>query len=513
MQVIRSHEDWADIDAYEGEAEIHFNLQMPITHTKFEDLPEHIKAEGDEEDVYVRGPVYVGNDEMLDRHKELVDGKAIIKSWPSYQKNPVILFNHRKDYGTIGRMLEVKMGEWPGYDFEVPIGYAMIDGDEEKIARKIRKGLLRAFSIGFIAKAGVKECIDKDKENCYMIFTEIDWIETSIVDIPASPGAIFEVEKAIVKKSWKAPSEVIKTDKAEVSTDVFTTVAEAEARAEELGCEGIHSHEVENDDGTTTTVYMPCNSHDDYTEITGEDLETPDSAGYKPDEEKMSEQDAFAAAVYDLWQNLHTEDKNEEQSCDCGGTCSTKDASENTAPLNSPVVKSEDIAPEGGQKMTAEELIETTEAQEEPEAPVANEKEAPLPKPVEVLVSVVEELGSIKSALTALEQKFAISASIDELNATIEAKDSEIAELKAAEIEAAKQAEFDAAVQAKIDEMGLVAPSADTPAPERKSAPVEEVKEVASVDATTLDPKMKASPGIAGLQGWLEYQLHARGRQ
>ena len=163
--------------------------------------------------------------------------------------------------------------------------------------------------------------------------------------------------------------------------------------------------------------------------------------------------------------------------------------------------------------MTAEELIET-EAHEEPEAPVeTQEKEAPLPKPVEVLVSVVEELGSIKTALTALENKFALSASIDDLNATIEAKDAEIAELKAAEIEAAKQAEFDAAVQAKIEEMGLVAPSEEpTPAPERKSAPVAEEATPAPA-VTDLDPKNSISKGVQGLQGWLEYQLAARGRQ
>ena len=62
--------------------------------------------------------------------------------------------------------------------------------------------------------------------------------------------------------------------KREVSKDVFTTEAEAVARAEEIGCTGTHSHD---DDGNT--VYMPCGSHADYTRLTGEELENEES-GY-----------------------------------------------------------------------------------------------------------------------------------------------------------------------------------------------------------------------------------------
>lgn len=61
-------------------------------------------------------------------------------------------------------------------------------------------------------------------------------------------------------------------EKAEVRRDVFTTEAEAKARAEEIGCVGTHSHD---EDGET--VYMPCRTHEDYTEATGEDLKFDDS--------------------------------------------------------------------------------------------------------------------------------------------------------------------------------------------------------------------------------------------
>lgn len=58
--------------------------------------------------------------------------------------------------------------------------------------------------------------------------------------------------------------------KSEVERDVFTTEAEAQERAEAIGCSGTHAHETE--DGT---VYMPCASHSDYERLTGDELETP----------------------------------------------------------------------------------------------------------------------------------------------------------------------------------------------------------------------------------------------
>ena len=55
--------------------------------------------------------------------------------------------------------------------------------------------------------------------------------------------------------------------KREVRKDVFTTIEEAEARSIELGCRGYHAHQ-EGDD----VVYMPCESHNDYEDATGETL-------------------------------------------------------------------------------------------------------------------------------------------------------------------------------------------------------------------------------------------------
>ena len=74
---------------------------------------------------------------------------------------------------------------------------------------------------------------------------------------------------AVCSASYNSKGEEqVNDEKREVSKDVFTTEEEAEARAEEIGCSGIHSHD---QDGMT--VYMPCASHADYTRLTREEDE------------------------------------------------------------------------------------------------------------------------------------------------------------------------------------------------------------------------------------------------
>ena len=98
---------------------------------------------------------------------------------------------------------------------------------------------------------------------------------------------------AVCNSSYNSKEEEqVNDEKREVSKDVFTTEAEAEARAEEIGCSGTHSHD---EDGNT--VYMPCASHADYTRLTGEELENEESGyGYggrmkKPKKPKKKEAD------------------------------------------------------------------------------------------------------------------------------------------------------------------------------------------------------------------------------
>jgi len=69
--------------------------------------------------------------------------------------------------------------------------------------------------------------------------------------------------------------------KEEIRKDVFDNPGEASARAKQIGCEGIHSHD---EDGNK--VFMPCKTHEEYTELTGREL-----SGYKPKKPKKKEEE------------------------------------------------------------------------------------------------------------------------------------------------------------------------------------------------------------------------------
>ena len=70
-------------------------------------------------------------------------------------------------------------------------------------------------------------------------------------------------------------------EKRELRRDVFTTQAEAEERAKEIGCSGFHVH---NEDGTE--VFMPCASHDAYIAAEGRDVSGYDEDGKKKPKRK-----------------------------------------------------------------------------------------------------------------------------------------------------------------------------------------------------------------------------------
>lgn len=58
----------------------------------------------------------------------------------------------------------------------------------------------------------------------------------------------------------------LRSNRAALGGDVFTTEEEAQARAEEIGCSGTHSMDQDGQE-----VYMPCSTHAAYMEATGEE--------------------------------------------------------------------------------------------------------------------------------------------------------------------------------------------------------------------------------------------------
>jgi len=70
-------------------------------------------------------------------------------------------------------------------------------------------------------------------------------------------------------------------DKGEIRTDVFDNPGEANARAQEIGCSGLHSHE-ENG----RNIFMPCATHEEYERRIGTELKPGDN-------EYTSKQDSY----------------------------------------------------------------------------------------------------------------------------------------------------------------------------------------------------------------------------
>jgi len=146
----------------------------------------HKAADDESGDIIIEGPVSSSD---VDRDGDIVDPNAVMAAWPLYQKNPIIRFNHGRE--GIGFMTDVRMGEDDNGN-PIPIGKALIDANEKAIVSKIQKGIYRSFSIGFRVEA--KEAV-KDGETTRLKFTKIDWVETSVVDIPSNRKATFSVVK------------------------------------------------------------------------------------------------------------------------------------------------------------------------------------------------------------------------------------------------------------------------------------------------------------------------------
>jgi len=472
----------------------------------------------DPDDVIVRGPVYVGNADMLDRHSELVAPEAILNAWGNYSKNPVILYNHSKDAGVIGRMLDVEMGMWDGIEGEVPIGRALIDGGEKAIVRKIRKGMLRAFSIGFIAKAAIKECADED--SCYLTFTDIDWLETSVVDVPASPNALFQVEKHIIGYEDLGDSFAIVFEK-EYSDDEDIADEDDDddmVVEESVGCGGCGTcncgskvieadteQDLAIDESTTISelkdlisslndrldaispISEPQSSKSECTES----LNTPidEDIGYTAKANTMTDETIIETAEQESLVVVEDSITTPE--------LEIKTVEESTEEV---VVKATEEATEEAEELPAEELPaevveEVAEATEEESAPSD-------PTTTAILIEVVKALTGVEARLSTIESHVAVDDEINSLKAQLEALKTE---KDAAIAEAALEAEVSKRVAALVGEVPAAELSANP-----KSIGGATVPKV-NKSITRHDPQPVVSHGMNGLASWLENQISSRG--
>tara|TARA_R110000803_G_scaffold107958_3_gene176138 strand:- start:1693 stop:3279 length:1587 start_codon:yes stop_codon:yes gene_type:complete len=520
--MILSDDEWNARSGVERELSMEIRVQSPFKVDKdFKNLHDDGEYEIDDGDVVIRGPVYVGDEHMLDRHSELVDMKAIFDAWAGYQKNPVILYNHSKTDGVIGRMIDVEMGAWDGIEGDVPIGRAIIDGGEEAITRKIRKGFLRAFSIGFIAKAAVKECLDEDM--CYIRFTEIEWLETSVVDVPASPNALFSVEKHIlgyedmgdrIAVLFAKPEDDSTPSDDEVAIDIDSDNEES-GKSSSCGC---NHNKVEPDEEREEVSPIGTFGIDE-----NEALEARLSlieAFIEASEGKSSDTNSFNTP---LQQPLVHPEPEMTTMTETEIIAKSEEAEELVEEVLAEEVLEEEVLEEATEEVVeaTEELAEEELVEEELVEEEVLVEEAVSEEVVEVkstddlLFGIVKTLSNIDTRIAELETKFSnpdMSEEVALLSATIAEHEATILSLteekNAAEAEAAIEAEVSKRVASVI---GQATSSTSKHAAAPKSLVASLDKPAKKSGMTQYDPVPEVTAGMNGLAGWLQNQIERRG--
>lgn len=500
------------------EAVFEYRMIVPFKVDKSVDEDNYKK---DDDDVVVYGPVYVGDEAMLDRHKEMVEPKAILDSWKSYMKNPVILYNHRKDYGVIGVMENVEMGSYEDEDRSIStvMGRARIDGGEKDIVRKIRKGMLRSFSIGFIAKAAVKECPnDKEDESCYVRFTNIEWIETSVVDIPASPNALFDVEKSLV--SYTGSKDILTSDcdcNGEHTHDESTTDAK-------------HIHSVEETEDTYIIEFgkaEPMGAPDTDTEmeelrqelaqlkemlkqvITTDSVNTHIGKESSMSDEQTSEEVIEEVEIKEQEIEVPTEEvvtvKTEEVEEVLEEEVLEEAVEEEVLEEATEEVEEELVEEAVEEELVEEEVLEEEAVEEEVEEVVEEktlDNDAVLEEVVKSVLNMEATLKNLTDKLDETESLKSIIAERDSLITSL-TEEKEIAEQ-----EAVIEAEVGKRLAEKMAELNIETKS--VPA-ERKSLSADITPTEKKTGTTKFDPQPNVSKGMAGLGSWLSERIESRG--
>lgn len=122
----------------------------------------------------------------MDRMRDIIDPKAWKKrdALKAYQANPIILAYHRHDK-PIGRATEVRATD-NGLSIK-----AQISKSASEVYSLIQEGILKAFSVGFIAKD-----LDYDPDEDIFNIKDVELVEVSVVSVPANPYTTFSVSKS-----------------------------------------------------------------------------------------------------------------------------------------------------------------------------------------------------------------------------------------------------------------------------------------------------------------------------
>lgn len=158
----------------------------------------------------------------------------------------------------LAKRIESDLNEWlaPSFGDEINLKYDF-DGVPAMVERRRRiyENVAMAVREGIISRNEARERLGLEP------ITGGDDVYIAANLFPLGGPDVAEAEET----NSKNLAELAYGEKEEIRKDVFTTQKEAEERAEEIGCIGSHMH---TEDGET--IWMPCQNHDEYTDLTGD---------------------------------------------------------------------------------------------------------------------------------------------------------------------------------------------------------------------------------------------------
>ena len=164
----------------------------------------------------------------------------------------------------LARRIQSDLNEWIspiyGEDIRIEYDYDAVPAMVER-RRRIYENVTQAVREGIISRNEARERLGLEP----ITGGDDVYIAANLFPLGSTETAPAEGDEA--EQDGK-DAYGIEEGKRETEKDVFTTEEEAQDRAEEIGCVGFHSHE-----GADGTVFMPCESHDDYNRLTSEVLD------------------------------------------------------------------------------------------------------------------------------------------------------------------------------------------------------------------------------------------------
>ncbi len=160
----------------------------------------------------------------IDRVGDVVLPEAFRSTLDTYKKNPIILYNHNKDF-PIGAadFLEIR----PDRGLYVK-GFASQATDVDNIWQKMAEGIIRSFSFSYTIK-------DSEFKESVQIIKELDLFEISVVSVPANAEALLTVAKSVeaANLEGKTRERFIKLQDQSI-IQVWSTLTEEEKKAQVL---------------------------------------------------------------------------------------------------------------------------------------------------------------------------------------------------------------------------------------------------------------------------------------